>query len=126
MADRFTIRCFLLKLSLPLVYAGFFLVQFSSSFDTNGTSFTTRYPAHENQKRENRAFAFQKTKDHLPLKPKFRLNKRFQPAGMPALPGMNYAALIHYVAIQPVSWINPFITYPLHNAHLLRGPPYIA
>jgi hypothetical protein len=126
MADRFTIRCLILKLSLPLVYAGFFLVQFSLSFDTNGTPFSTRNASLENRNQPGRPVSFQKAKDRLPLKPKFRLNKRFQPTDMPALPGINDAVILHFIDIQPVSWINPFITYPLHNAHLLRGPPYIA
>jgi hypothetical protein len=126
MADRFSFRTSLLRLVLPLIYAGFFVVQGFIHFDSAVNVNSGRYRIMERRANFNLPMAIRKTKGNHPLKTKFRLNKRFQPADIPALPNINLEPLLSFITIQRVNRVNPFVDDPLRDAPLLRGPPDVA
>jgi len=125
MADRFTIRFLLVKLFFPLIYAGFFVVQFFINFDTAFTRFSERYQLIYCRNQANYPIALEKAKGSRPIITKFRLNRNFEPAVF-STPAVTYCLLaIIFFTIQHIRYTNPFIADPLHYTHLLRGPPYI-
>jgi hypothetical protein len=121
---RFNWRILLIRLFFPLAYAGFFAVQFFINFDTTLSGSRDRYQVIKCRVQSNLPFALQKAKNNQPVKTKFRLNKRFQPAVFPTLPDMNSSLEIRDIAIVHLSYVNPFIADPLLNVRLLRGPPF--
>ena len=123
MTDRYNWRLFFIRLIFPLTYAGFLTVQFFINFDTTFSGSQERYQIIKCRIQTNLPFALQKAKDNQPVKTKFRLNKRFQPAVIPALPDLSSAPVIHAITVLHLYYVNPFIPDPLHNIRLFRGPP---
>ncbi len=123
---RINWRILLIRLFFPLAYAGFFAVQFFINFDTTLSGSHDRYQVIKCRGQANFPAGLQKTKDDHPVKTKFRLNKRFQPAVIPTLPDISGDPVIRDITIVHISYVNPFIADPLLRFRLLRGPPFDA
>jgi len=121
---RFNRRILLIRMFFPLTYAGFFAVQFFINFDTTLSGSHDRYQVIKCHVPANIPVALQKANDNHPVKTRFRLNKRFQPAVVPSLPDVSGDRAIRDITVIHLSYVNPFIEYPLLNVHLLRGPPF--
>lgn len=125
MAVRPTGRYFFLKLIFPLIYAGFFVVQLFINFDTALTQTSERYQFTQCRDTANHAVSFEKTRNGRPVKTKFRLNKRFQPAAFTAVIGIHCIPATQFLDTVRFSRVNPFIKNPLLDTRLLRGPPFV-
>ncbi len=116
----------MIRLFFPLAYAGFFAVQFFINFDTTISGSHDRYQVIKCHVQANLPVAIQKANDDHPVKTKFRLNKRFQPAVVPSLPDISDCLVIRDITIIPLSYVNPFVADPQLKVRLLRGPPFDA
>jgi hypothetical protein len=125
MTDRSTGRYYLLKLIFPLIYAGFFVVQLFINFDTAFTQFSDRYQIIQCRDHSDHPVALEKSRGSQPVKTKFRLNKRFQPAVITTLADTHCAPSICFINIRRIRCVDPFITNPMLDTRLLRGPPFI-
>ena len=125
MTERFTIRFFLLKLLFLLIYAGFFVVQLFINFDTALTQYSDRYQIIQCRDHSDHPVALEKSRGSQPVKTKFRLNKRFQPAVITTLADVHCSPSISFISIQRIPCVDPFITNPMLDTRLLRGPPFI-
>jgi hypothetical protein len=123
---RFNWRILLIRLLFPLAYAGFFAVQFFINFDTTLSGSRDRYQVIKCRVQTNIPLALQKANNDHPVKTKFRLNKRFQPAVVPSLPDISGCPVIRDISVIHVSYVNPFVADLLLNVRLLRGPPFDA
>jgi hypothetical protein len=121
---RFNWRILLIRSFFPLAYAGFFAVQFFINFDTTLSGSHERYQVIKCHVQANFPVALQKANDDHPVKTKFRLNKRFQPAVVPSLPDISGCPVIRDITVIHLSYVNPLIADPLLNVLLLRGPPF--
>ena len=119
-------RIFLLKLIFPLIYAGFFVVQLFINFDTALTRNSDRYQFIQLKNTTRAVVASQGAKTNQPIKTKFRLNKRFQPAFISILPDISYSPVITFITIRRVGYSSPFISHPLRDNPSRRGPPVMA
>jgi hypothetical protein len=118
------VRFFLLKLIFPLTYAGFFVVQLFINFDSLPSPFSGRYQIVHCPKEEVHATALKKANDSQPVKTKFRLNKRFQPAVIATLAGIRCEPIVRFVSSQGVRYVNPYTKHLVTDTRLLRGPPF--
>jgi hypothetical protein len=125
MAVRPTGRYFFLKLIFPLIYAGFFVVQLFINFDTALTQTSERYQFTQYRETANHSVTFNKTRNGRPVKTKFRLNKRFQPAAFAAGIGVHCIPATRFLNMERFRCVNPFIKNPLLDTRLLRGPPFV-
>ncbi len=123
---RFNWRILLIRLFFPLAYVGFFAVQFFINFDTTLSGSRERYQVIKCHIQTNLPVALQKTNNDLPVKTKFRLNKRFQPAVVPSLPDISDCPVVRDITVIRLSYANPLIADPLLHVRLLRGPPFDA
>jgi hypothetical protein len=123
---HFNWRILLIRLFFPLAYAGFFAVQFFINFDTTLSGSHDRYQVIKCRVQTNIPVALQKANNDHPVKTKFRLNKRFQPAVVPSLPDMSGCPVIRDISVIHLSYVNPFVADPLLDVRLLRGPPFDA
>jgi hypothetical protein len=123
---RFNWRILLIRLFFPLAYAGFFAVQFFINFDTTLSGSRDRYQFIKCRVQANLPVALQKANDNHPVKTKFRLNKRFQPAVVPSLPDISGCPVIRIITVIHLSYVNPFVADHQLNVRLLRGPPFDA
>jgi hypothetical protein len=126
MANRKPLRFFLLKLVLPLVYAGFFIVQLFINFDSALSPFSGRYQIVHCPKEVIQSATLKKPTGSQPVKTKFRLNKRFQPAVIAALADIRCEPIVRFVSSLRVRYANPYIKDLVPDTRLLRGPPFAA
>ena len=124
MKYHFNWRIFLIRLIFPMAYAGFFAVQFFINFDTTITGSSERYQVIKCSTSIILPSSLQKTNESHPVKTKFRLNKRFQPAVVPTLPDISGDKVVRDIVFVHLSYVNPFIADPLLHVRLLRGPPF--
>ena len=124
MASQYNRRILFTRIIFPFAYAGFFAVQFFINFDTTLGGSPDRYQVIQCRVQGNFSSDLLKAKDNLPVKTKFRLNKRFQPSAIPVLPDLNYVLAISDISETRLFYANPIITDPLLDIHLLRGPPF--
>jgi hypothetical protein len=124
MNHRFNCRILLIRLFFPLAYAGFFAVQFFINFDTTLSGSRDRYQVIKCRVQTNIPVALQKANNDHPVKTKFRLNKRFQPAVVPSLPDISGCPVIRDITVLHLTYIGPFVADPLLNIRSLRGPPF--
>ncbi len=124
MAFQYNRRILFTRIIFPFAYAGFFAVQFFINFDTTLGGSPDRYQVIQCRIQSNFPSDLLKTKDNLPVKTKFRLNKRFQPSAIPVLPDLNYAPAIPDISATHSSYVNPTSTNHLLDINLLRGPPF--
>lgn len=124
MAFQYNRRILTTRIIFPFAYVAFFAVQFFINFDTALGGSPDRYQVITCRIQSNFPPDLLKAKDNLPVKTKFRLNKRFQPSAVPVLPALNNVLAIHDISATHSSYVNPTITNPLLEIHLLRGPPF--
>jgi hypothetical protein len=122
MTERTSTRFFLLKLFFPLIYAAFFIVQLFINFDTGFSQLSDRYQLVTSHGLENHGF-FLSGKSTEPIKTKFRLNKRFQPAFTGLVAEVKCLPPAPVIASQSLRYTDPDRADPLHDILLLRGPP---
>ena len=124
MTVRKPFRFFLLKLIFPLTYAGFFIVQLFINFDSPLSRFSDRYQIIHCQNGISHPVAVEKAKDSKPVKTRFRLNKRFQPAVIAALADIQCEPIVLFVSFQHAIYANPYIKRLISDTRSLRGPPF--
>jgi hypothetical protein len=124
-APHYKSRIFLLKLIFPLIYAGFFVVQLFINFDTAFTRTPDRYQFIQSHSAAGSSVALNKSGANRPVKTRFRLNKRFQPAFISIPPNTGSSPVIESVAIQRIAYSSPFIANPLRDCASRRGPPAV-
>jgi hypothetical protein len=120
-------RYWITQMPVLIVYLLFFTVQIFFNLDISSRHFRGDIHASINSSGNVHAGNYEQDLHKTPAKSKIRLNKRFQPSGVPCIMGMTVAVPLIYaqsiqVGLHADSHCNAVFLY----TYSLRGPPVVA